>query len=265
MEGIQVSAQMAGSQNQISIIKVGGYIDTTTSSEVERALNSLLKQGRYQIIIDLGNVDYISSAGWGIFISEIKQIRENNGDLKLVQMIPDVYEIFELLEFHHILDVYDSVQAAINKFEESQFVEMIPRHETRSASPQPAPQYAEAPPRPAAASRPMPQPQQQPRPGIPGPNPNQMPRFTSNEPPQTGTRRPTILDKVNMSVEEKIKHIVATYPDLGAYKINKKLNSPDFGFTKVGWFGVRSWLNKLGLNSRKNRRHFAENFRQMAS
>ena len=117
MEGIQVSAEVAGSRNQISIIKVGGYIDTTTSSELERALDSLLKQGRFFLIVDLGNVDYISSAGWGIFISEIKSIRENGGDLKLVRMVPDVYEIFELLEFHHILDVYDSVDEAINKFE----------------------------------------------------------------------------------------------------------------------------------------------------
>ena len=117
MEGIQVSTEVAGSRNQISIIKVGGYIDTTTSSELERALDSLLKQGRFFLIVDLGNVDYISSAGWGIFISEIKSIRENGGDLKLVRMVPDVYEIFELLEFHHILDVYDTVDEAINKFE----------------------------------------------------------------------------------------------------------------------------------------------------
>ena len=80
MEGIQVSVEVSGSRNQISVIKVGGYIDTTTSSEVERALNALLKQGRYKVIVDLGNVDYISSAGWGIFISEIKTIRENFGD-----------------------------------------------------------------------------------------------------------------------------------------------------------------------------------------
>jgi anti-sigma B factor antagonist len=113
MEGIQVSTEIAGSANQISIIRVGGYIDTTTSSELERALDTLLKQKRYNIVVDLGNVDYISSAGWGIFISEIKSIRENNGDLKLVKMIPDVYEIFELLEFHHILDVYDTLEEAL--------------------------------------------------------------------------------------------------------------------------------------------------------
>ncbi|MBN1781824.1 STAS domain-containing protein [bacterium] len=117
MEGIQVSVEKAGYQGDISIIKVGGYIDTTTSSELERALDSLLKAGIFRIIIDLGNVDYISSAGWGIFISEIKGIRERSGDLKLAKMIPDVYEVFELLEFHYILKAYDTVEQAIQDFD----------------------------------------------------------------------------------------------------------------------------------------------------
>lgn len=118
MEGIQVSVEKVGSQNDISIIRVGGYIDTTTSSELERALDSLLKAGVYSIIIDLGNVDYISSAGWGIFISEIKGIRERGGDLKLARMIPDVYEVFELLEFHYILKAFDSIEEAVHEFDD---------------------------------------------------------------------------------------------------------------------------------------------------
>lgn len=256
MEGIQVSVQNAGSANQISIIKVGGYIDTTTSSEVERALNNLLKQGRFQIVIDLGNVDYISSAGWGIFISEIKAIRENNGDLKLVKMIPDVYEIFELLEFHHILDVYDSVQAAITKFEESQYVEMVPKAGGARAG--------------GGHATFQPEPERRPQP----PRENNTfghhgadhgPTFEADEPvapPQPPQpKRPTILDLVNMSVEQKIRYVVAKNPEMGAYKINKRLNSADFGFVRLGWFGVRSWLKRLGLNSRQKRRIFAENYR----
>jgi anti-sigma B factor antagonist len=116
MEGIQVSIEKSGPQGDISIIRVGGYIDTTTSSELERVLDSLLKSGVFRIIIDLGNVDYISSAGWGIFISEIKGIRERGGDLKLVNMISDVYEVFELLEFHYILKAYETIDSAINDF-----------------------------------------------------------------------------------------------------------------------------------------------------
>ena len=47
MEGIQVSIEKAANHSSISIIRVGGYIDTTTSSELERALDSLLKSGVY--------------------------------------------------------------------------------------------------------------------------------------------------------------------------------------------------------------------------
>ena len=117
MEGIQVSVEKIGPQSDISIIRVGGYIDTTTSSELERALDSLLKAGIVKVIIDLGSVDYISSAGWGIFISEIKGIRERGGDLKLARMIPDVYEVFELLEFNYILKAFDTVEDAVRDFE----------------------------------------------------------------------------------------------------------------------------------------------------
>ncbi len=116
MEGIQLKVE---NKNNISVIKVGGYIDTTTSSELEHHLTKLLGQGLYHIVIDLGNVDYVSSAGWGIFISEIKGIREKGGDLKLVGMIPEVYEVFELLEFHYILKAFDSLQDAIKDFEVS--------------------------------------------------------------------------------------------------------------------------------------------------
>lgn len=117
MEGIQVSVDKAGIRHDISVIRVGGYIDTTTSAELERALDSLLKAGVCRVIIDLGNVDYISSAGWGIFISEIKGIRERGGDLCLAQMIPDVYEVFELLEFHYILKAHDTIEEAIASFD----------------------------------------------------------------------------------------------------------------------------------------------------
>lgn len=116
MEGIQVSVEKVGDEENVAIINVGGYIDTTTSSELERALDSLLKEGVFQVVIDLEKVDYISSAGWGIFISEIKGIRERGGDLKLARMIPDVYEVFELLEFHYILKAYDTIDEALESF-----------------------------------------------------------------------------------------------------------------------------------------------------
>ncbi len=231
MEGIQVSTEIAGSRNHISIIKVGGYIDTTTASELERALDSLLKQGRFNIIVDLGNVDYISSAGWGIFISEIKSIRENGGDLKLVRMVPDVYEIFELLEFHHILDVYDSVDEAINKFEmaESGGAAVRPKAPPKKGAPAAAQASQAASSEGKAKSAAMPK--------------------------ETPTAEE--VNPANLSLEEKIKMIIKENPSYGSYRIKKELNTPKYGYTKVGWFKVRSILAKLNLNSKSRRFQFA--------
>ena len=106
MEGIQVSAEVAGSRNQISIIKVGGYIDTTTSSELERSLDSLLKQGRFFLIVDLGNVDYISSAGLRVFLSTAKQLKGFGGELRLCNLNETVQEIFDMSGFSTILGVF---------------------------------------------------------------------------------------------------------------------------------------------------------------
>jgi len=229
MEGIQVSTEVTGSRNHISIIKVGGYIDTTTSSELERSLEALLKQGRFYIIVDLGNVDYISSAGWGIFISEIKSIRENGGDLKLARMVPDVYEIFELLEFHHILDVYDKVKDAVNKFETSEAAGesvakeiSLPKQHTGSEPDSGSHTFVE--------------------------------EDVIDDSIVEPTQQINIADK---PLADKIRHIVKENPDFGALKIKKELNTARFGYTRIGWFAVRSKLFELKLNNRNKRYEYA--------
>ena len=100
----------------VKILQCKGFIDTTTSGVLEKTMQEVLKSNSFKIIIDLGDIDYISSAGWGIFISEIKNIRTKKGDLKLVNMKPEVMEIFELLDFTNILEYYKSVDDAIKKF-----------------------------------------------------------------------------------------------------------------------------------------------------
>jgi len=116
MNDISISFSKPDENPEVSVISVKGYVDTTTSTDLEESLKRLLGKGRFDIVIDLADVNYISSAGWGIFISEIKEIRENGGDLKLASMIGDVYEVFELLEFQTILESFDTVEEAVISF-----------------------------------------------------------------------------------------------------------------------------------------------------
>jgi anti-sigma B factor antagonist len=116
MKGIDVYVEPAAKNPIVSVLRVSGYVDTTTSPDLERRLQALLRENRYHIVVDLAAVEYISSAGWGIFISEIREIRENGGDLKLAGMIPDVKEVFDLLEFENILKAYADADLAVTSF-----------------------------------------------------------------------------------------------------------------------------------------------------
>jgi len=116
VDGIVVSVMAGNRGNGVSVLKVRGYLDTNTASELESALYQLLKKNEFKIVVDLSGVTYISSAGWGIFIGEIKDIRNNGGDLKLSGMIGDVYEVFQLLEFNTILEAYDKADEAVAAF-----------------------------------------------------------------------------------------------------------------------------------------------------
>jgi anti-sigma B factor antagonist len=218
MEGIQLSVEKAGFRNSISIIKVGGYIDTTTSSELEHALNSLLKAGSYNIIIDLGNVDYVSSAGWGIFISEIKGIREKGGDLKLVRMIPEVYEVFELLEFHFILKAFDTIDESVKDFEKN----------LAARGYEPAGAAVESESRSAATAT-----------------------------VQELESKATLSSGQATSVEERIKRIIQEDPEIGTVQMVRLLSSPRYGSIKVGWFALRKILKQMDLDSKKKRLQFS--------
>jgi len=228
MEGIQLTVKQTGINNDISIIKVGGYIDTTTSAELEHSLDTLISANNYNIIIDLGNVDYISSAGWGIFISELKGIRDKSGDLKLVNMMPDVYEVFELLEFHYILKAFDSIDDAIADFDKKKgYVEEKAYSENTEYSPQPI----------------------------------EKPRVEHKQQQEEYVSKAAKPTKARLTVEDKIKKIILENPEIGSIKLLKTLNTPQYGYVKLGYLQLLKYLKNLNLNSKKKRLTFFQQMR----
>jgi anti-sigma B factor antagonist len=115
MEGLTVNVGHHPKQEDVTLLTVKGYIDTTTAPEFEKAFQSVLNSKKFKIVIDLKDVNYISSAGWGIFIGEIKRIRNQKGDLFLSGMNGEVTEVFELLEFNTILKAFPDVETALQK------------------------------------------------------------------------------------------------------------------------------------------------------
>ncbi len=111
-----VKVSYAGNNDEVVIVSVQGYIDTTNSPELKKVINRQVDSGRYKIIVNLDEIEYISSTGWGVFISELKEIRENNGDLVLTNMRSNVYNIYELMEFSSILKSFTDAKEAMVHF-----------------------------------------------------------------------------------------------------------------------------------------------------
>ncbi len=116
MEKLVISEERIRTDPAVSVISLKGTIETANASSLEETLERLVSDSCYRIVIDLAGVTYISSAGWGIFISEIKRIRRNGGDIKLASMAPEVREVFDLLEFNSILKPYPDPTAALRDF-----------------------------------------------------------------------------------------------------------------------------------------------------
>jgi anti-sigma B factor antagonist len=122
MDRLIIEEEYAGG---IVILKLKGLVDSGTSHLLEDRFMELLAADAVRIVVDLRDVDYISSAGWGIFIGQIRGIRERNGDIKLAGMSPDVRDVFDLLEFNALLHPYNSKEDAVAMFE-SQYEDRRP-------------------------------------------------------------------------------------------------------------------------------------------
>jgi anti-sigma B factor antagonist len=93
-------------RSEISILRLKGFLDAHTAPNFEHAIQELLEENRFKIIISMSDLNYISSAGLGVFMGFIEEIRENSGDIKLSNMSDKVYKVFDLLGFPALYQIF---------------------------------------------------------------------------------------------------------------------------------------------------------------
>jgi anti-sigma B factor antagonist len=93
-------------RTDISILRLKGFLDAHTAPNFEQAIQELIEENRYKIIISMSDLNYISSAGLGVFMGFIEEIRENEGDIKLCNMSDKVFKVFDLLGFPALYQIF---------------------------------------------------------------------------------------------------------------------------------------------------------------
>lgn len=106
-------------QGGISIVNLKGFLDAHTASTLENTFSGLIEKNNYKIVADFKDLSYISSAGLGVFMAFIEKVRENGGDIKLSSMTDKVFNIFDLLGFPLLYEIFKTEEEAIKKFEET--------------------------------------------------------------------------------------------------------------------------------------------------
>ncbi len=104
-------------KNDIIKISLKGFLDAHTASDFEDLLSKLIDEGNIKFLIDLEDLDYISSTGLGVFMGYIEQIREEGGDIKFINVPKNIYKIFSVLGFSTIYEIYDDNESAVNNFD----------------------------------------------------------------------------------------------------------------------------------------------------
>ena len=103
-------------EGEISVLSLTGYLDAHTAPEFERAIQHNIEAGRFKIVVDYPHLTYISSAGLGVFMGFVEDVRENGGDIKICGLVPKVFQVFELLGFQELYHIVESRSDAIQKF-----------------------------------------------------------------------------------------------------------------------------------------------------
>ena len=100
----------------VCLIILSGFLDAHTFSKFEDQLRNLMKDNKYNVVVQMKNLDYISSAGLGVFMSVIGEIRQKGGDIKLSNLNSKVYKVFDLLGFTKLFQIFPNEEEALKAF-----------------------------------------------------------------------------------------------------------------------------------------------------
>jgi anti-anti-sigma factor len=85
-------------QGGASTVKLTGSLDTATAPDLEHQLAPVLSAGAKDIVFDLAELKFISSAGLRVFSSTRKTLKERGGQASFVHMQPQIQEVFEIIK-----------------------------------------------------------------------------------------------------------------------------------------------------------------------
>jgi anti-sigma B factor antagonist len=117
MGTLDMSRESAISGNkEVHIIRLNGSLDAHTAPILDETIAKLIEEQKFFLVIDFNRLDYISSAGMGLFVGWIDTVRNKGGDIHMVRLKPNVLKVFQILGFNKIFKLYENEKQALEEF-----------------------------------------------------------------------------------------------------------------------------------------------------
>ena len=101
---------------EVNILSIGGRLDAYNAAEAEKKLDELIQAGKVKIVLNLEGLEYISSSGLRVFLSQLKKVRKQQGDIRLCCMKPNIKEVFDIAGFTQLFNIAENEAAAAAGF-----------------------------------------------------------------------------------------------------------------------------------------------------
>jgi anti-sigma B factor antagonist len=105
---------------RVTVVDISGRIEHGQESAAVRALVcDLLREGHTQILLNLGDVNYIDSSGLGHLVSAFTWVRKQEGELKLLNLTNKVRDLMQITRLYTVFDIMDDEAVAVKSFAQS--------------------------------------------------------------------------------------------------------------------------------------------------
>ena len=102
----------------IAVVDLSGRIILGEETKLLReTIQGLLRGGQKEILLNLGEVWFIDSAGIGELVSAFTSVRNRGGELKLLKLTKRVRDVLQITKLYTVFDIRDDEAAAINAFQ----------------------------------------------------------------------------------------------------------------------------------------------------
>jgi anti-sigma B factor antagonist len=101
----------------VTVLHLDGRLVLEDGDSVFRdAVNDLAAQDRINLVVDLGDVSAIDSAGIGVLVGRFLSVRRRGGDIKLARLTARSHRVMTITQLLDVFDCFDSVDGGVGSF-----------------------------------------------------------------------------------------------------------------------------------------------------